>query len=77
MTPDPAALLAFERQWWRNSGNKERAIREAFGLAPILYCQLLNRALDSPAAVAAHPQAAKRLRRLRDKRRGGRAARAV
>ncbi|ADG97662.1 conserved hypothetical protein [Segniliparus rotundus DSM 44985] len=71
--PDPASLLAFERAWWRRAANKDAAVREAFGLGPIRYYQLLNQALDDPAAVAAHPQTANRLRRLREARPAARA----
>ncbi|HLU43432.1 MAG TPA: DUF3263 domain-containing protein [Natronosporangium sp.] len=60
-----AAILAFERQWWRRPGAKEQAIRDTFGLSPIRYYQLLNRLLDHPAAFAADPVLVGRLRRLR------------
>ena len=58
-------ILAFERRWWRHAGAKEQAIRDTFGLTTTRYYQLLNRLLDSPAAVAEDPVLVNRLRRLR------------
>lgn len=60
------AILAFERQWWKQAGAKESAIRAEFQLSATRYYQLLNRLLDSPAALAAEPSVVSRLRRLRD-----------
>jgi hypothetical protein len=61
-------ILAFERQWWRQPGSKEQAIRDAFGLSPTRYYQLLNGLLDDPLALAHDPMVVKRLRRLRASR---------
>lgn len=61
-------MLAFERQWWRHPGAKERAIRETFGLSTTRYYQRLHRLLDKPAAMAHDPVLVQRLRRLRDAR---------
>lgn len=58
-------MLAFEKQWWKYSGRKEQAISELFGLSPTRYYQLLNRLIDSPAALRAEPMLIKRLRRVR------------
>lgn len=58
-------LLAFERQWWKRSGSKERAIYELFELAPARYYQLLNALLDRPEARKADPMLVKRLRKAR------------
>lgn len=58
-------ILAFEHQWWRHAGAKERAIRETFNLSATRYYQLLNALLDDPAALAHDPMLVKRLRRLR------------
>lgn len=68
-------MLAFERQWWRQAGAKEVAIRERFGLSPTRYYQALNALVDRPAALAADPLLVRRLRRLRasrQRRRSGR-----
>mgnify|MGYP003472134934 CR=1 FL=1 len=61
-------ILAFERRWWRNAGAKDQAVRDAFGLSPTRYYQLLNALLDEPAAMAADPVTVRRLLRLRARR---------
>ncbi|MGH3452174.1 MAG: DUF3263 domain-containing protein [Haloechinothrix sp.] len=68
-------ILAFERQWWKYAGAKERAIRELFTMSPTRYYQVLNRLIDSPDAVRADPMLVKRLRKTRAERRRSRAAR--
>ena len=70
-----AAILDFERQWWRHAGAKEEAIREVFGLSAARYYQVLNAVIDSPAAVRHDPMLVKRLHRARDARTEARAAR--
>ena len=70
-----AAILDFERQWWRHAGAKEEAIREAFGLSAARYYQVLNAVIDSPAAVRHDPMLVKRLHRARDARTQARASR--
>jgi hypothetical protein len=62
------AVLAFEKQWWKYAGAKEQAIREIFGLTSIRYVQVLNTAIDKPAALAVDPMLVRRLRRLRGTR---------
>lgn len=71
-----AAILDFERQWWRHVGAKEDAIRAEFGLSAARYYQLLNAVIDSPAAVRHDPMLVRRLLRARDARTDARAARA-
>jgi hypothetical protein len=87
--PDPAAMpeidgsltdrergiLAFERQWWKRAGAKERAIRELFDMSTSRYYQVLNVLLDRPAAFRADPMLIKRLRKVRADRQRVRAAR--
>jgi hypothetical protein len=68
-------ILDFEREWWKHPGPKERVIRERFAISSARYHQLLNRAIDLPAAVAFDPMLVRRLRRLRDERRRKRFAR--
>ena len=63
-----AAILAFEKQWWKYAGAKEQAIRELFDLSATQYYQVLNTLLDSPAALTAEPMLVKRLRRMRASR---------
>lgn len=68
LTERDRAILAFERRWWRYAGAKEQAIRERLGMSATRYYQLLNAALDKPAALAHDPLLVKRLRRLRSAR---------
>ena len=70
-----AAILTFERQWWRYGGAKESAIREEFSLTATQYYQVLNSLLDDEAALATDPMLVKRLRRMRDSRQRGRGTR--
>ncbi len=68
-------ILAFEQGWWRHPGAKEEAIRAEFGLSSTRYYQILNRLIDSEAALIADPMLVRRLRRLRDQRRAARSGR--
>jgi hypothetical protein len=61
-------MLTFERQWWRQAGAKETAIRDSFGVTPTRYYQVLNALVDRPDALAADPLLVRRLRRLRTAR---------
>ena len=70
-------ILAFERQWWRYSGAKEQAIKDAFDLTPAGYYQQLSRIMDDPAALAHDPLLVKRLIRMRALRHSARTGRAV
>ncbi len=67
-------ILDFERESWKLTIPKERAIRERFGFSPTRYHQLLHRAVDSPAALEYDPMLVLRLRRLRAARRRRRLA---
>ena len=58
-------MLTFERQWWRQAGAKETAIRDRVGVPPTRYYQVLNALVDRPDALAADPLLVRRLRRLR------------
>ena len=58
-------MLTFERQWWRQAGAKETAIRDRFGVPPTRYYQVLNALVDRPEALAVDPLLVRRLRRLR------------
>jgi Protein of unknown function (DUF3263) len=53
------AILDFERQWWRQQGAKEQAIRDNFEMSPTRYYQTLNALIDLP------PGLVNRLQRLR------------
>jgi hypothetical protein len=68
-------ILDFERDWWKGSLRKERAVRARFGVSPARYYQLLNRLIDRPEALEYDPMLVQRLRRLREGRRRKRFAR--
>ena len=68
-------ILEFERNWWKYSGAKERAIRELFGFSATRYYSLLNGIIDMPDALAYDPILVKRLQRLRAFRQRQRIAR--
>lgn len=75
LTERELRILEFERQWWRQPGSKEQAIRDRFELSATRYYQLLNALIDNPDAMAHDPVLVKRLRRLRASRRRSRAPR--
>jgi hypothetical protein len=70
------AILEFENRWWQHAGQKEEAVRAAFGFSTTRYYQLLGALIDSPAALMHDPLLVKRLHRLRDTRQAARRARA-
>lgn len=72
-----AAILDFERQWWRHAGAKEQAIRDEFGLSSARYYQVLGVLIDTPAALMHDPMLVKRLQRGRDARLAARATRTL
>jgi hypothetical protein len=69
-------ILAFERNWWRQPGAKEQAIRDMLGMSATRYYQVLNELIDRPEALAFEPVLVKRLRRQRAKRERIRSAQA-
>ena len=75
LTEREAAILAFERQWWKFAGAKEQAIRDNFQMSATRYYQVLNALIDKPEALVADPMLVKRLRRLRSTRQRTRSAR--
>lgn len=68
LTERDRSILAFERQWWKHPGAKERAIREIFGLSASGYNRLLDALVASPAALRVDPMLIRRLRRERASR---------
>ncbi len=70
-----AAMLDFERQWWKYAGAKEQAVREKFDMSATRYYQVLNALIDRPDALAHDPLLVRRLRRLRATRQRQRSAR--
>ena len=67
-------VLDFEREAWKLTVSKERAIRERFGFSPSRYHQLLHRIIDRPEALTYDPMVVRRLRRVREARRRARTA---
>jgi hypothetical protein len=67
-------VLDFEREAWKLTGTKERAIRERFGFSPARYHQLLHRVIDLDEALRYDPMLVRRLRRVRELRRRARTA---
>jgi Protein of unknown function (DUF3263) len=65
-------ILDFERSWRASGTPKESAIREQLRLSSVRYYQVLNRAIDLPAALEYDPVLVRRLRRLREGRRRAR-----
>ncbi len=63
------AILDFEREAWKLTVPKERAIRERFAFSSARYHQLLHRAIDAPEALVYDPMLVRRLRRVREDRR--------
>lgn len=68
-------ILAFEQQWWKQSGAKEQAIRELFDMSASRYYQVLNALAYKSEAVRVDPMLIKRLRKVRASRQRARAAR--
>ncbi|WP_026925791.1 DUF3263 domain-containing protein [Granulicoccus phenolivorans] len=69
-----AAILDFERQWWKYAGAKEQGIREQFDMSATRYYQILNALLDTQEALEHDPLLVKRLRRMRANRQRARSA---
>jgi hypothetical protein len=67
-------ILDFEREAWKLSITKERAIRERFCFSPSRYHQVLHRIIDRPEALVYDPMLVRRLRRVREVRRRARTA---
>jgi hypothetical protein len=65
LTSHQRAILDFERQWWRQPGAKEQAIRDNFEMSPTRYYQALNGLLELPQALNYDPTLVNRLLRLR------------
>lgn len=67
---DPRAreILAFEKQFFLYAGEKERQVREKFGVSMTRFYQELNSILDDPRALEFDPINVGRLRRIRESR---------
>lgn len=82
VSPPPAGLserevelLDFERQWWKQPGSKEQAVRDRFAMSSTRYYQLVNALVEREAALRHDPMLVKRLRRARAQRLRTRTAR--
>lgn len=62
------SVLEFERTHPDHGGRKDDAVRTQVGVSPARYYQVLNLAIDSPAALAYDPQLVRRLLRIRERR---------
>jgi hypothetical protein len=74
LDPRSTEVLDFEREAWKLTVTKERAIRERFGFSPSRYHQILHRIIDRPEALVYDPMLVRRLRRVREVRRRARTA---
>jgi len=74
LTEREREILAFEREWFKHPGSKERVVRDRFAVSATRYYQILNTLIDSPEAMACDPMLVKRLQRMRDARKRRRAA---
>ncbi|WP_238993179.1 DUF3263 domain-containing protein [Nocardioides caldifontis] len=63
-------VLELERGWWKHAPTKDEAVREQVGMTMGEYHPFLNALLDRPEALEHDPLLVKRLRRLRNARRG-------
>lgn len=70
LTDRDRAIIEFERLVWGYAGAKDGAFLERFDRSPTRYRQLLSWLLDHPEAEVYDPTTVRRLRRLRDLRRG-------
>ena len=61
-------ILDFERNWVRDAGAKDDAVRQEFGLTATRYYQVLNTVIDSTAAIVYDPMVVRRLQRVRETR---------
>lgn len=68
-------LLEFELDNLRQTGPKEEAVRQRFGVSMARYYQRVNRVIDDPEALAALPREVHLLQRLRRIRTEDRASR--
>lgn len=67
-------MLRLEAGWFKYAGAKDQQIGELFHLTPTAYYAALNRLIDRPEAEKWDPMTVRRLRRLREARRGVRSA---
>jgi hypothetical protein len=61
-------MLDTEAEWWATEAGKNAAIADRFGMSAVRYYDLLNRLIESEAALAYDAVTVNRLRRLRSAR---------
>lgn len=72
LTPADLEVLEFERVRFTQTGPKDTAIRERFGIRATHYYQRLGRVLAHPDALVYDAQLVRRLQRLAEARRSNR-----
>jgi hypothetical protein len=75
LTPTELEHLSFESMVWLHAGVKEQAIRESLSVSLTRHHQVVNRLIDTEAALAHSPALVNRLRRIRDVRQRSRSVR--
>jgi hypothetical protein len=75
LTERDREILEFEERWPVPSGAKDHAIRQALGMRPARYYQLLNALIEKPAALAGEPMLVRSLLSVRARRTASRASR--
>lgn len=68
-------MLEIESKHWEFFGIKEQVVRDKFDMSMTRYHQIVNRLIDTEAALAHKPVLVKRMRRLRASRARSRTAR--
>lgn len=74
LTDTQRLILDMESSWYRYEGAKDALIRERLGISSTRYHQIVGALIDNPAAMEQSPATVRRLRSLRDRRRGVRSA---
>lgn len=67
-------VLDIESRHWRHQATKEQHVRDALGLTPVRYYQVVAALIDRPEAIAHAPQVVSRLRAVRARQRMRRSA---
>lgn len=74
LTPLELDILAIEQEFPKYGGMKDAAILDRTGMRATPYFQVLNALIDRSEAMECSPVLVGRLRRIRERRRQGRAA---
>lgn len=68
LSPDERALLDFERDCWRHTGQKNTAIRDQLRISPAVYYRQLAALADTDRALAYDRMLVLRIRRKQRRR---------